>query len=279
MTISETDRLSINYFTNTKEEREHYSWMFMDDLSQNIVPLYGSKLESVQYKLDPANPAFQQMLKDSLPSYQNRFNGNFDDIIKGTIQFIAQHLAHHGSLTLEFVTQKDINESIGYKLEPIYGKEVKIEGKKIIQIIHDDAAEKLKIPKSVILPIEKCFVIEFPKSLGGKETYLKFIKEFKELGKESLTIDYLRNPLTGQKGYNKTEHQHLHDLELWRKSKVYNWHHRETSGNLFSSYYHIYRYLLFQKSKIELRNHVVQQLKEIISKLSEKFGEKNRIKN
>ncbi|WP_124980458.1 hypothetical protein [Nonlabens xiamenensis] len=278
MMISETNRLSIRYHTNTHDEREHNSWMFMDDFSQNIVPVYGSKHEIVQCTLEPVNADFQERLSELLPSYKHRYNEDFNDIILGTIQFIAQHLVHHGYLVLEFVTQKDINEDVIYKLETVFGKEVKIKGDNVIQVIHADAAEHLKITAPVVIPIAKCFVIDFPKSLGGKEKYLKFLEEFKELGQQSPMMSYFRNPLTGYAGYDMTEHQRLHDLELWRKSKVYNWHHRESSGKLFSGYYHIYRHLQFRKSKIELRNYVVEQLKEIISKLSEKFGDKTELK-
>lgn len=276
--ISETDRLSIPYQTNTHENREHHSSMFMDDFNQNIVPIYGSKYEVVQCTLEPVNEIFQKELSELLPSYQHRYNKDFKDIIFGTIQFIAQHLVHHGYLVLEFVAQKDINEEVIYKLETVYGKEVKIEGDKVIQVIHDDAVEHLKITEPIVIPIGKCFVIDFPKSLGGKKKYLKFLGEFKELGQQSPMMSFFRNPLKGHSGYDMTEHQRLHELELWRKSKVYNWHHRESSGKLFSGYYDIYRHLQFRKSKIELRNFVVEQLNEIISKLSEKFGDKSELK-
>ncbi len=276
--ISETDRLSIRYNTNFYDEREHHTWMFMDDLSNNIVPIYGSKHETVQCLLEPANSAFQKTLSELLPSQRHRYKEDFNDIILGAIQFIAQHLVHHGYLILEFVTQKDINEEVSYTLEAIYGKELKIENDKVIQVVHNDAAEHLKIAEPVVIPIAKCFVINFPKSLGGKEKYLKFLEEFKELGQQSPMRNFLRNPLTGIVGYDITEHQRLHDLELWRKSKIYNWHHRESSSKSFSSYYYIYRQLLFRKSKIELRNYVVEQLKEIISKLSEKSGSKAELK-
>ncbi len=274
--ISETDRLSISD-TNIHDEQEHYLYMFMDDFSENIVPIYSLKYKNVQCTLTPANKNFQEQLSKLLPSYQNHYKKDLNDIILRTIQFIAQHLVHYGYLILELVIQKDINKKVSYRLESICGKEVKIDNNNIIQIIHDNTAEYLKIFKPIVIPIEKCFVIEFPKSLGGKEKYLKFLQELKELGQQNPIMSYFGNPLTEQKGYDITKHQRLYDLELWRKSKVYNWHHRESNGKLFSGYYYFYRHLQFQKSKIELRNFIIEQLKEIISKLSEKLGSKTEL--
>lgn len=276
MTISETDRISIRYFIDSND-REHYSWMFMDDLTKNVVPVYGSKHEVIQCKLEPENIVFQEHLRKLLPSIKKRYNENFNDTILKAIQFIVDDLVYQGGLVLEFVTQKDINKEVSYKLEPIYGLKVQIKGGNVIQEIHADTAKRLKITKPVVIPLTKSFVINFPKSLGGKEKYLTFIDEFKKLGEQSPVMSYIRNPLKGHQVYDIMEHQRLHELELWRSSKVYNWHHRQRYGNLFSGYYHIYRYLQFQKSKIELRDYAVEQLKELVSKLSEKFGDKTEL--
>lgn len=275
---NKSDRISINYNKNNHDDREHYTWMFINDFYENIVPSFGSKYEVVQCSLEPADVKFQELLCELLPSYQNRYNESFNGIILQLIEFIAQNLSYYGSLVLEFVTQTDVNNIVNYKLERIIGEEVKIKGNKIIQVIPKDKADKLQISKQVEIPIEKCFVIEFPKSLGGKEKYLKFLEEFKELGQQSPMMNYLRNPLTGQTGYDMTEHQRLHELELWRKSKVYNWHHRESNGKIFSVYYHIYRRLQFQKSKIVLRDYIIEQLKELVLNLSTKIGEKTELK-
>lgn len=275
--ISETDRISVSYYTNVHDEREHYSGMFVEDFQQHIVPVFGAKRESVRCILEPPNPEFQMFLEGLLPTQRRRYNGDFNDIIIGAIQLVAQELAYHGYAVFELVTEKDINERVHYKLESIYGKEIRIEGDKIIQVIHDDAAERLKIQRPLEIPIQKCFVIELPKSLGGKVNYLKFIDEFKALGQQSPMMSF-RNPLRKEKSYNIIQHQRLHDLELWRKSKAYNWHHRQSGGDLFSGYYYILRQLQFRKSKITLRDYIVEQICEIISKLSERFGGKTKLK-
>src|SRR5690606_20066345 len=146
--------------------------------------------------------------------------------------------------------------------------EIKIKKDTITQIIPDGVAQELGKNK-IDIPIEKCFVIEFPKSLGGKEKYLQFLKDFRELAKLSPMMNFINNPLQGQANYDIKEHQRLHDIELWKKTKLYSWHHRSSGDEKISGYYHIYRHLLFRKNKIKLRDYIVEELCKIVSTLSE----------
>lgn len=276
--ISETDKISVRYHTNTYDTFEHYSHMFIEDFGRNVVPIYGSKSEIVTCKLDPDNKEIMKSLCELLPSHRQHYRPSFNEIILETIEYIAQHIVNRGFLVLELVKYKDVNEREFYKLETVYGKDIKIKREIITQILPDNAAQELG-KNRIDIPLEKCYVFEFPETLGGKEKYLQFLKEFRELAKQSPMMNFLNNPLQGQASYDLTEHQRLHDIELWKKTKRYNWHHRESGGEKFSGFYHIYRYLLFRKNKIKLRDYVVEELCKIVSTLSEKvLGQKAELK-
>lgn len=266
--ISKTDRISVRYHSNTYDENELNSHMFIEDFGQNVVPIYGSKSEAVTCRLEPDNKEIMKSLYELLPSHRQHYRPSFNEIILETIEYIAQHLVNRGFLVLELVKYIDVNESEFYKLETVYGKDIKIKKDILTQIIPDDVAQELG-KNEIDIPLKKCIVIEFPKSLGGKEKYLQFLKDFRELAKQSPMMNFLNNPLQGQAGYNLTEHQRLHDIELWKVTKIYNWPHRESSGEKFSGFYHIYRHLLFRKNKIKLRDYVIEELQKIISTLSE----------
>lgn len=276
--ISKTNRISLRYHSNTYDENELDSHMFIEDLGQNVVPIYGSKLEAVTCRLEPDNKEIMKSLYELLPSHRQHYRSSFNEIILETIEYIAQHLVNRGFLVLELVKHIDVNESEFYKLETVYGKDIKIKKGILTQIIPDEVAQELG-KNEIDIPLNKCIVIEFPKSLGGKEKYLQFLKNFRELTKQSPMMNFFNNPLQGQTGYNLTEHQKLHDIELWKITKKYNWHHRESGGEKFSGFYHIYRHLLFRKNKIKLRDYVVEELQKIISTLSELiFEQKSELK-
>lgn len=139
--------------------------------------------------------------------------------------------------------------------------------------------ELLDGKNKIDIPIEKCFVIEFPKSLGGKEKYLQFLKDYRELAKLSPMMNFFNNLLQGQANYDIKEHQRIHDIEVWKKTKLFSWHHRSSGDEKISGYYHIYRHLLFWKNKIKLRGYIVEELSKIISTISEMaLGQKAELK-
>jgi hypothetical protein len=271
---SESDKISLRYYTNMNDTPEHYSRMFTDDFGHNIVPIYGSKSELVTCKLDTENNEIIKAIYELLPSHRHHYRQSINEIILETIEYIAHHIVNHGYIILELVKY----EKGFYKLEAFYGKEIKVKKHIITQIIHDDVAQKLG-KNTIDIPIEKCFIIEFPKSLGGKEKYLHFLKEFRELAKQSPMMNFFNNPLQGQANYDIKEHQRLHDIELWKKTKLYSWHHRSSGDEKISGYYYIYRQLLFRKNKIKLRDYIVEELCKIISTLSEMtLGQKAELK-
>ncbi|MFA4851285.1 MAG: hypothetical protein WC868_00210 [Bacteroidales bacterium] len=278
MAVSKTDRISKSYYTNIHTETELNSDMLMQDLYQTIVRVYGSSHEIVNCSLVPENHDIEQLLKEFLPSNQSSYNDDLDDVILKSIQYIAGIMVHRGFIVLELVTQTDLNGIEFYSLENVYGTEIKIDDDYIFQIIPDDAAAQLKITEPIKIPRKKCFIIDFPKELGGKNKHLEFLAEFKALGKQSPMLNFIKNPLYGKPGYDSMEHQKIHDLELWKKSKMFYWHHRGGYEKYFSGYYSIYRRLMFKKSQIILRDHIIENLKKIVTVFSEKIGNKIELK-
>lgn len=87
--------------------------------------------------------------------------------------------------------------------------------------------------------------------------------------------NFLNNQWEELEGYDLTEHQRLHKIELWKKSKAYDWHHRVYSENEFSFFYYTYKQLLFLINKIKLRNHIIGEFCKIVSTLSnDLFGQR-----
>lgn len=270
--ITETDKISASCRPSTYDISEHNLNMFIQDFGSNVIPIYDSKSNAITCKLDPENKDFAESLYELFPSNGQYYRTTFNKVILETIEYIAQHIVINALLVLELVKYKDATEREFYKLEPIYGKEVKLKRDKVTQIVRDEVTQKLR---AIAIPLEKCYVIEFPISLGGREKYSRFIKDFIDLSKLDPVMTFSHNQLKQQTGYNLKEHQRLFDIELWTLTKKYNWHHREISGESFSGFYYIYRRLLFQKNKIILRDHIIQELSRIIATISEKvFGHK-----
>jgi hypothetical protein len=270
----ESDRISLWYHTNIREKSEHHSSMFMEDFYQNIVPLYGEANESVQCELVPEDEKLYQEFTKLLPTLRTRYENDFKFSVLGAIHYIANYLVNQGFIILEFVTIKEFDDSVSYNLVSVTGEKIKFSRKNIFQFIPEDAAKEYNIAEPIKIPRDKCYIIEFPKSLGGKKKYTKFLKDFRYLGLKSPLMSFFNNNLKTSVGYDVNEHQRLHEIEMLKKSKLYNWHHRGINNKSFSSYYDVYRRLHFSKTKIILRDFIIDELKKIIEDISEKIENK-----
>jgi hypothetical protein len=272
---SNTDRIHVRYYSSRLDEYESNSHMFIEDFGNNVVPSYGLKSEGINCILEPDNNDILTMLYELLPSHRQHYRPSLTDAVLNSIEYIAQLIVDQGIIVFKLIKYKDGNEKEIYKLEPIHGNHIKISKDKVIQILPVNATNE----NGIEIPLFKCFVFEFPKSLGGKEKYLKFLKEFREISTQSPTINFVNNPLQEQLEYNFSEHLKLFEIELRKASKAFNWPHREAGGENFSGYYNIYRHLLFRKNKIKLRDYIIDELCKIISNLSESIhGQKVELK-
>lgn len=272
MMTSGTDRVSIELRPSNLDSNEHYSWMFKEDFVNGCVPIIQFSQKNFDCRLIPKNPDFQLVLSQAFPSNYHSYRGeDLNEIIQSIIRYIAYNLVNYGCIVLELIEVKDFKDEISYKFVPVYGEVVKVKRKKIIQIIPALLAKELEISRTVEIPKEKCFVIEFPEILGGKKEYLKFLSEFEDLGRQSPMMNYRNDPLANNSNYDLLEHQKMHKIELWSKSKKFNWNHRGNEDSLFSSYYYVYRYLNFKKAKFQLRDYIIDQTKELVVFLSKKL--------
>lgn len=275
--MTSTDRVSIKYFSDSFPGSDP-CFMFIEDFYQHIVPIYGVKHDKVQCSIIPHNPNFEATLVDLLP-YTHQFGEpDFKDAILDTIQEIAYHVVHHGSVVWEFVRSRNEDGDDSYKLEVVRGDNVVVKKKFIVQELPDEVVKKRGCPRVIKIPRTKCFIIRFPETLGGYKKYIRFLSDFRKLEQDSKTRRYLKNPLAGFRGYDIKEHNRAHSVALYRKSKLFMWDHRDSRNEMLTSYYNMHRRFSFGKTRIMLRDHLIQELERIVSELSTRFGEKAMLK-
>jgi hypothetical protein len=242
--------------------------MFIDDFS-NIISLYGSE-EKFKCYLEPANKDFEKTLISIIPSHFNSYRSDFNDKVRGFLKTVASHLTQKGYVVFEFIEITDINDVVSYSLEPVLSLGYKSNSENVIQVLNPEIANKLNYSE-VSIPKDKCYIIEFPEALGGRKMYTEFLEDFENIESKSPYMNYFQNPLMNQQGYDVTAHQRINDIEFWKKSNQFGWHHRGGHDKFISPYYSIYRNLQFRKSQIILRDFIIDELKKIVISLSEKL--------
>lgn len=276
--IKSTDRISLPYFRGmfAPTKREPYTNMFVEDF-QNIVPIYDRE-NKIKCYLTPVDQDFEKILMELLPSVHGYNNRSFTEVVLNSILFIARYLVDSGQVILEFTTKVDLNEELNYELVSVRGDEIKVEGEKVIQVITPKPDLQLFNTEIKEIPRDKCYLIEFPESLGGASTLLDFVKKVGEMGEEFNNIGFFNNPLNNTKGYDWQEHHNAYETTFWRYTKTYHWHHRSLSRDKLSSYYDIYRRLMFRKNQLILRDHIIKELCLIITDIALKFEKRVELK-
>lgn len=278
MTISESDRISLMYYLHEPPSGEMYSFMLMEDYCRNIASFYGSSRSNISCRIEPFSAESLEVFKRLFPGQHRRYHrDNLSDIVLSSIESIAAALVSRGLVVLELVKLIDEEGKTFYRLETINGDDVLVKKDTIIQIIPIKVVEEQRCNHQYTIPKNKCYIMRYPKTLGGGHKYIRSLSEFKKIGGLSPLVSNLNDSFVGIPGYNWKEHNKMFQLEMWRKSKFVNWHHRQYSGEDYSSFYTVYRRLLFQKTRFILRDSIIEQLKVIFNLCSKVIGSESQL--
>ncbi|QGK75030.1 hypothetical protein [Flavobacterium sp. SLB02] len=138
--------------------------------------------------------------------------------------------------------------------------------------------------KSVKIPIDKCFILEFPHQICTTKQYSSVIKSIKEIDSKDSPMLSVLNPskLSKIKGYDSITHHNYIELKTWGLTKDISWHHRSqfSQKEFFSSYYMTLRDLKFKKTKLLLMYHIFKFMENMIEEVFDDVKLKiNYIKN
>lgn len=268
MEYKESDRLSKSSYFGVQPDIELNTTMFLEDLSQNVVPIFNST--GVICTIEPNSKNNQSQLAEILPFKQNRRRLDVTGLMLDIIDKIATHVVYNGFIVFEKIKMITADGISMRSLELINGTNIKFEKQFVVQTI-TESSEAIRIPK------KKCYIIEFPKSLGGQKEYFKLINEIRSMRKTEPMMQ-LDNSLREIDGYNIVEHKKRHDLELRRLTKDIGWNHRDHNSKYLSSYYQTYRLLKFKKSKVILRDYLIDTFKSIVEDVFDRMGERVELK-
>lgn len=266
MENKKTDQLSLDFETQRGDFlfRHHNSSMLIEDLSFSK---YSIKEKFLSVSLESGN---KEEIIDFLTNkittfrYRNHLRNklNLNDAVLELLETISNQLVTYGNCVLEKISE-DGNLS---RLKVIKG-EVIIKRKNVIQIVPNNIAKEMNCKTKVLIPKDKCFILEFPKEICTPKDYKYILEQIVKIDSKD-PIFSIMNPsnLSKVKGYNVMNHKDKLDLILRRLTRNVSWHHREkfSSGDKFSNYYSTLRSLKFRKTKIIILNHIFDFIKLII---------------
>lgn len=276
--ITETDKISKNYYSYENLPRDRFSWMFKEDLCNNIIPYRDFEDVTIQCSIEPDSGEFLTLICNLFPSsHYQQGNDLCENVLEG-IQFMAGILVEHGFIVLELVKEKNDKGNLNYKLYQIMGDELIICKENIVQVINTLDINESKEATYLEIPREKCFIIEFPQIFGGKKKYLKFLDSLKELENLDPIKSFIEGGFNDQPGYDSAEHFRMFQIEMFRRSQEFKWHHRGLCDERFSGFFTLLRRLQFRRAQILFRDFLIQKISEIFSTISRIEGKERLFK-
>lgn len=258
-----TDQISYDFRNQEFQYNRngHNVSMFLDDLSFSR---YSIKDRSVKIEVTTPDEAFLVASINEKFPINDSWRNNLSESILNFFALISGELAHNGFCIFEKVCILNSSKFIALKL--IKGK-LTLKKEKIIQYVPN---EKGNNSKKIIIPLDKCFKIEFPNDICTFKEYVKVLTKMREIDTKNPMFSIL-NPSELNKitEYNPLEHNKKLDLVLWNLTKKISWHHRSqfSRKELFTGYYLTLRDLKFKKTKLILMYHIFNFIEEIIEKV------------
>lgn len=258
--MDENDQISIDFQYPYQYHREtffNYN-MLIDDL---CFSKYGYNRDEISFNLESDNPSTD--LEDIFAKFEfprdswGRINAN-SEILEFFVS-ISNALICDGICCFERISSLKDNKV--ERIRMIKG-DLRKKKKCIVQHLPKELGNK-----RVKIPLNKCYVLEFPNEICSTNEYLKTMEKIKKIDSKDPVLSIL-NPshLSKVKGYDPFEHKNYLELILWKLSKKISWHHRSYASHkeFFSNYYTSLRDLNFKKNKLILMNHVFRFMEKMI---------------
>lgn len=275
--MMKNDRISIDF---RKDDLDYNLFqsndviMMKEDFKLGIEILDNSIRQSFQIKVEPEDDLVKQKLLKIIPTFRDNYSKSLKNHFFEFLDYIAIGLLTNGLFIMERVKISEGNSNYFYLIPVDYDKIV-IKSNCIYQCFSKASQEKFNLPDRRKINRDKCYILEFPTSLGGAKYYQKLLNEislFDRFVNKSL-LEMKR--MSGQLHfYNFSEHNKISDFFSWKATKRIGWHHRsynsyEQSG---TEHYKFARVLKFKYTSLIIRNYIVENIIHIYEDIAKHLG-------
>lgn len=260
-----------------KYYHEFYPHMFIEDVKFRIMPIGGrASKKEFNISLDPPDLKTQKIIENalSLDTYSHDLAGIIGDFVSDC----AVNLLIYETVTYEIVylSEPKNGKIVGFELVQINPFTLVQRGNSLSQFLPDELTKQLSERRLIELKIERILTFKLPVNIQGKMDQI--MESMRIL---SLTSpDFFMKELTAgfrKTSYDVTAHYHLRNVALAKITKDFGWDARNSFEKEASEYYLIYRYLKFEKFRIELRNSILDTLNAGLELVGKQLGFKTKI--
>jgi|GEM_PF-728944 len=247
--------------------------MLIQDVAAGIVPIGGrTENKSFNVALVPFDTKVEELIEAAIS--RNDYSHNLADAVCDFIHDCSQIILSYKDAPYEIVycTNKEDGKVVGFKLVPIQPRTVLWQHGKLVQYVPPDVAQERKVSQYIPLPLERVLIFKQPSNVEDKVH--RMMEELASLS-GSMFPDFTL-PAAGNDPksfrYDVKEIIRARMLAIASAGKPIGWNARGTFGEEVLEYYELYRRLLFEQFKIELRNSVLSTLNEGLERAGHELG-------
>jgi hypothetical protein len=254
-----------------------YPHMLIEDVKLRVMPIGGrTSKKEFNISLDPPDPKVQQMIENAISP--DRYHHGLAGTICDFVADCAVHLLIFETVTYEIVylSEPKNGKTVGFELVRINPFTLVQRGASLLQFLPDEHTKKLNERRCIDLQPERTLTFKLPVSTQGKLDQMMQSMVFLSLTSpdffmEELVAGFRKTP------YDVTAHHHLRQAALAQVTKDFGWNARNLFQNEATEFYLIYRYLKFEKFKIELRNKILDTLNAGLELVGKQLGFNTKI--
>jgi hypothetical protein len=270
------DKISfaIPYWRLREEESLKYDHWFYHvycrNLSNSLNPKYRRYEEEVLRSFNLINCS--EKYSETLYKYLNIDNHGYHNNLLNVIEDWGRELVYKGRVVLEFTNWFDnmLNIFYAFELDTIDPNFAKIKKKRIIYSAPFENEEGVVKVKRVVIPKNKCIIIDWPSELGGYKNYIQTVEKVIKLGPKIPTI---AETLSEKPGIIL---QRSRDWELQYSRLLAQWGNSPVFEDSTSFYKQVNNYR-FKKTTILLMNSLIGGFKQLIVLLNQQLSENEEL--
>jgi len=255
-----------------KYYHEFYPHMFIEDVKLRIMPV-GGRVSNKKYNisLELPDPNLQQIIEDAITP--DRYHHDLAGAICDFVADCAVHLLVFETVTYEIVylSEPKNGKTVGFELVQINPYTLVQRGNSLSQFLPNEYTKKLSERRCIELHPERILTFKLPVNAQGKldqvmESMCILSLTSPDFFMKELAAGFRKTP------YDVTTHNHLRNVALAKVTKDFGWDARNSFEKEASEFYLIYRYLRFEKFKIELRNSILDTFNAGLELVGKQLG-------
>jgi hypothetical protein len=255
-----------------EEDSGLYSYMFIEDITNHIMPYYAHSSSSNKlFQVNISNPSLETEAKALFhfsygndPFFQPLSEVVFEFIRKVTSFLLVKGGKAYFEVVEAIIDNNEVSKPV-HILNPIPGRVIRF-GKTYYQMIPNGVKEVKE--RYIPIPQSKIWALEISKDLGRVKDIIALSKNLGDLGKASfLASEIITNPKDFF-GFDVNNFHSSIDAAVLQATKKWGWDKRMGLNNQHAlEYYLYYRMLRFGYSMAILRTDMLSKMNDLLRRL------------